>query len=114
MNLSKSITDIVYTDAHNGDLDHKTVTLEKSKTFPEIKDKRFGYYVTKLEAEDKEAGAVPSDVKVLYLYKEKGIGTESEVILESDSIALQTREVRTASMNSVVRKLMCCFSRKDD
>lgn len=120
MHISKSINDLDCVDAKHGDMEaYGIVSLEKSKTFPEIKENRIGYYVTKLEEQlvsGKDCNA-PSpemakmtDVKVLYLYKEKSIGTESESFVGGGSIALQTGERTTStSLGSFVRTLMCCF-----
>lgn len=120
MPISKSINDLDCVDAKNGDMETDgIVSLEKSKTFPEIKENRIGYYVTKPEeqlvsAKDNNASgpevAKTSDVKVLYLYKEKSIGTESESFVGGGSVALQTGERETStSLGSFVRTLMCCF-----
>lgn len=120
MPVSKSINDLNFVDARNGDMETDgIVSLEKSKTFPEIKENKIGYYVTKLEEQlvsDEENNAPGSevarisDVKVLYLYKEKSIGTGSESFVGGGSVALQTGErTRSASLGSFVRTLMCCF-----
>lgn len=123
MSVSKSITDISFIEPKHGDLTTRNTTLEKSKTFPEFKENKIGYYVTKWDVKEKpavissrnedELSRLPSDVKVLYLYKEKSIGTDSE-ILESGTIALQTKYERKSSISSILKTLTCCMRKTDE
>lgn len=120
MSVSKSIADIPFIEPKHGDLITRNTTLEKSKTFPEFKENKNGYYVTKCDVKEKpavesshnedELSRLPSDIKILYLYKEKSIGTDSE-ILESGTIALQTKHVHKTSIGSIFKSFTCCMKK---